>query len=148
MYIFRTFPAVFLSAITFPLYLELKLSTSQTAVQYLLNHILFTTANNYRRWRRLGTMTWDGIQWCRCELDHIEHGVKATHGAGKAKAICIRTSLSFNHEWAKIAMRQLPGGARCGDVAPIKENTISRLEHRCWSASLIVISRHVVFRLR
>ena len=70
-------PAVVSDVVTFLFHQVLQAVAGETAVQDLFKLILFITI--YENWQRWGSCVaaGDRIWWCKGQLDHGKHGVKA-----------------------------------------------------------------------
>ena len=108
VYIVRILPTVLLCAIALPFHLELYLTTSQPAIQYLFHHILFATANNDKWRRRLSVTPWNRVESGRGEFDDVENRVEAAHGSREMKTVGVRANRMIDNEGTKVMMGQLP----------------------------------------
>jgi hypothetical protein len=77
---------------------------AHAAVQYLLNLILFLTADESWGWGWCRSSAKDGIRRRRGQFDHREDGVKAAEVGGQSEAVCAMADTGFDDKGAQASV--------------------------------------------
>ena len=77
MNVIPRFPRIVFHPVPLPLDKEPQFPVDHLGVQYLPNDSFLFSVDELRRRRRFWTTTGDGIRGSWCQLDDIEHGMKA-----------------------------------------------------------------------